>query len=176
MFTIQAYPLVPISEKEFLDTPVYNGKLQVGTVRDFEGINQRPYSDDNLRKLLVYFYMFDLSPSHRRIRSLEEIADIIRTNSMNVIFYVTPIDYETGNQFLGPAFQKQLDSNVSVITNSLAQQGFDVLDLSSSLPANGFAWKNAEFTYYINEHLNDQGRLFVAKQLQKKVEEILPEH
>lgn len=160
-----------ISQDEFLNTPVYNGNTQVGLVRDFEpdgatldnvpaNRNQYDVSDlptgDALTQRLVYYYMYNLDANHPKIQALIQLADVFQQSEMRPIFYITPVNYELGQRYLGDDFTAQWDANTQLIKDVLADKGFEVLDLSYDLAA---------FAFIDTEHLRDNGKRHVAAQL-----------
>ena len=81
-----------------------------------------------------------------------------------MIFSITPIDYQTGQKYLGNRFKERIEKNISIIRSSLQKEGYSVMDLSVSLDSDIFAW-----TYWPNEHLNEHGRAFLAETLAKQI-------
>lgn len=172
LITIKAIDLNPISQEEFDNTLIYSGNTAIGKLIDFESIKYLPYSDDNMRRIINYFYMSDLQPNNRQLLALVKLSDMMKDKSMKLFFYLTPIDYQTGNKFLGDQFTKQLKTNTNVIKTVLAKHGVTVLDLSFSLGSSYFGWKGSQYMY-INEHLNNTGRLWLAEHIASEVRNLL---
>lgn len=164
------YNFFTISQQEFLDTPVFYGHRQVGTAKDFNNSSYIKYSDKNMKNQLIFSYMYglSLSPQHRKLKALVETAKLLIRNNIKVIFYITPIDWETGEKYLPGEFLKQLRENTQLIISLLSMEGVEVLDISTVLPTNCFYWY-----LYPNEHLNQRGRMYVAEQLYLKLKQIL---
>jgi len=165
-FSFQAYKRQPISMEEFYQTPVYDGAEKEGIVKNYEMIKDQPYSDENMKKLLVYFYMFELTSTHRKYKSLEAFADFLREHDIRVLFYLTPVDWETGVSFLGERLKDRIAKNTGLVRSMLERKGFQVLDLTFRVAPEDFGWRDSEFIY-INEHLNEKGRMYVAQMIKE---------
>jgi hypothetical protein len=81
-----------------------------------------------------------------------------------VIFYLTPVDEQTGESLLPGEFRPLVKSNVRLLERELRTTGATVLDLSDGLPAESFSWD-----LYPNEHLRAAGRRYVAHQLEQAI-------
>jgi hypothetical protein len=152
-----------ISWEDYEKTPVYDGKIPAGSVKDYINITKDP-DNENMKKKLLFFYMSSLLDNHRKIVSLKKIAKLYKNTDTKVIFYITPIDYLTGVKYLGSRFKEQLEENVSVIKSALLKEGYPVTDMSVSLDSDAFSWN-----YWPNEHLNEKGRSFLAAALKKQI-------
>ena len=160
----------PISPVEYRSTAVHVGAEQVGVVRDFDGPRFRHVSPENMRKKLVLRYMGDVDRNHRKLRALKRVVHRLRRADIDPVLYLTPVDQETGEKFLGPAFRRQLATNVAVIQNVAAQAGASVMDLSSALPARAFNWGRYPADHlYPNEHMKELGRQYVAERLKQEI-------
>ncbi|MFH1380265.1 MAG: hypothetical protein ABII23_08310 [bacterium] len=163
----RAINLNPIDQDEFNNTMVYYEGKKVGRVKEFENrsINSN-YSDSNMINKIGFFYMHDLSRAHPKIQAMARIASVLKKKGITPVFYVMPIDYQICTQFAGEAFSDKINKNVQLIRSVLADEGTDLLDLSRSLPSEAFDWK---FWLYPNEHLNEIGRSFTAKQIAQRI-------
>ncbi|MCP5108838.1 MAG: hypothetical protein GY950_35975 [bacterium] len=161
------YNFYTISREEFLNAPVFNGTRQVGIVSDFNNSSYRKYSERNMKNRILFFYMFSLSPQHRKLKSLVETAGVLARHNIEGIFYFTPIDYETGEKYFPGLFTRRLKENADVIRSLLAAEGVEVLDLSTGLPADSFSWG-----LYPNEHLNQKGRRYVAEKVSRRIDRL----
>jgi hypothetical protein len=119
--------------------------------------------------------MFSVDKNHRKVKSLLEAIDTLQESGIKAVFYITPIDYQTGKQYLGDRFSERLAENVRFIKSLFSGQGYAVLDFSMSLESQCFiwGWKSQETFVYPNEHLKESGRSFVAAQLSRRIEEDL---
>lgn len=164
------YNFFTISQQEFLDTPVFCGHRQVGTAKDFNNSSYIKYSDKNMKNQIIFSYMYGLSPfqQHRKLKALVETAKLLTRNNIKSIFYITPIDWETGEKYLPGEFLKQLQQNTQLIISQLSTEGIEVLDLSTAISSQFFYWH-----LYPNEHMNQRGRMYVAEQLHLRLKQIL---
>jgi hypothetical protein len=153
-----------ISQSEFENTDVFNGEKAVGKVKDFEDHSFRHYSEENMRNSILYFYMFSLKEDHRKISSFSQIAEILLENNIKPIFYITPVDYETGERYFPGQFLERLKHNTEMIKSVLEKNNIQVIDLSTSLKSDFFAWEK-----YPNEHLNEKGRKYVAEKIAERI-------
>ena len=155
-----------ITLADYQQTVVYSGTVPMGQVMDFENKAYDNYSEENMRRKLIFFYMYQLTPEHRKVQSMLETAAMFQQHQIEFIFYITPIDVETGTAFLGPIFQQRIIDNTQLIENLLYKEGAEILNLADDLDASYFAWQT-----YPNEHLNEDGRLFIAQQLAQTIEQ-----
>jgi len=164
------YNFFTIGQKEFMDSPVFYGHRQVGKVKDFNNSSYSKYSDKNMKNQLIFAYMYGLSPfqQHRKLKALVETARLLKKNSIKCIFYITPIDWQTGEKYLPGEFLKQLRQNTRLIVSLLSAEGVEILDISTALPPHFFYWH-----LYPNEHMNQRGRMYVAEQLHLRLKHIL---
>lgn len=143
-----------VTQKEYLETPVYDGNRKVGQIKHMGGIKEQ----------FLLKYMYSLSERYRKVRSLLRIARLLAENHIEVIFYLTPIDYQEGERYFPARFKKQLNHNTGFLGSLLYKES--VLDLSIDLTSDYFAWKKKGS---VNEHLNQAGRRYVAEKLAKKL-------
>ncbi|MFH1894656.1 MAG: hypothetical protein ABH813_02040 [Patescibacteria group bacterium] len=149
-----------ITQDEFDNTEVFNGEEAAGKVKDFESHEFRHYSEENMKNTILYYYMFSLKKENRLMQFLLETAKILRENNIKPVFYITPIDYETGSRYFPGEFSERLKSNTETIKSVFSENHFEVLDFSKDLETDFFAWEK-----YPNEHLNEKGRKYVAEKI-----------
>ncbi|HOY09534.1 MAG TPA: hypothetical protein PLB05_05595 [Candidatus Omnitrophota bacterium] len=151
---------------EYLRKKVYMGDKEVGRVRDFDNLDYFTATDENIRRQMVVRYMYPLSEDHRFIRSMLEIVRMSKAAGIEPVFYITPIDFQTGVRYVGPAFTDQVEKNVAFIQQVLSAEGVEALDLSRSLGTKYFSWpEDVPTVLYPNEHLKLRGRIFVVENL-----------
>ena len=171
-----------ISQETFLNTTVYRGDEPVGTVRDFESVSDQdgsagqgdagfvyhdalPSTEDEeaLRQALIYRYMYRLRAGQRQLQAMLEIAELGRAADVEIVFYVTPINYQQGERFLGEAFLETLNENVALVQLLAQYHRTTVLDLSTGLEA---------FSFVDMEHLRERGKEYVATQLAAAIQSL----
>ena len=164
---LKGFDLFKMSEAQFLKTTVYNWDKPVGDVSYFEnGDRFRTVSDNNMRDKLIYHYMNPLKLTAPRLASLKKIIKLTQNSQTKIVFYITPVDYQTGIRYLGKEFDERIEKNLSRFRDLADSEGTTILDFSHSLVQNGFIWKD---NLYPNEHLSDLGRNFVADALFKQL-------
>ncbi len=156
-----ALDLTPVSQHDFEHVPVYDGDTPVGLMKEFIGEEYLQFSEENMRKQIILRYMSKVTPQHHKLQAMLRIVETDAASDMDVLFYLTPVDYETGNAYLGDRFKEHIAENATVVKSLLEAQGVQPLDLSLDLGADQFCWRSV----YPNEHLNEKGRLYVAERL-----------
>ena len=154
-----------VSSYDYFHTKVYVGDMEVGRIQDYDNPDYLVPSDDNMGRQLAIRYMYPLSEDHRFIRALRDIARMSKEAGIEPIFYITPIDYQSGVRYVGTGFIDQVERNVAFIQSVLLSEGVQALDLSRSLKTNDFSWPEDDHVVYPNEHLKARGRTFVAENL-----------
>jgi hypothetical protein len=169
-FLLSLHVLSPpsLNEEQFLSLPVFDGLTPAGKIRDYDLVEQQAGSDDDsLRKMLIYFYMYELDPASPQLADLSTMQREECAAGTPVLYYVTPIDYETGDRLLGSAFSNLLARNVRVARDRLAL-GPNLIDLSTAAPTADFG-----YVAYANEHLNQSGRTTVANAVGARARQLL---
>jgi len=166
-----------ISQEAFLDTPVYREETQIGTVRDFEQLTDDstgqalqgdtgfayhdvlPSADDEeaLQQFLTYRYLSGLHPDHRQLKAMLDIAEMGQEHDVRILFYITPVNYQQGQRYVGDSFREVVSKNVDVVKSLLLDQtGIALVDLAFDLEA---------FAFVDMEHLRETGKEYVAVRL-----------
>ena len=155
-----------INRFAYEQTDVFDGGQRIGKVHDFDNAAYKDVSPEHMKDKLRFRYMGQIAPDHRKIKSLEHAAAVLKAGGIAPIFYITPVDYQTIEKNLGPQSVEQIVANVNVINAALSAKGVDVVDLSRTLPSSEFSWpEDGEGPHYPNEHLRLRGRMFVVKSL-----------
>lgn len=161
-----------ITQDEFLHSTVYAGSEPIGEVQEFEGsvgaspleegggeqfvYYQEVPDDADFQRLLTYYYMEQISPEHRKLQAMLDIAQALRAAQIEVIFYVTPVNVELGDVYVGENFRQQFAANVAVVKAALAAHEVELLDLSFDLAA---------YFFSDTEHLRQPGKRYIAERL-----------
>ncbi|HSV43669.1 MAG TPA: hypothetical protein VLJ10_03855, partial [Candidatus Bathyarchaeia archaeon] len=146
-------------------TKVFNGNHYVGRVRDFDNASYAQIDEEKIKKKLIFRYMYLLTPQNRKVQSMLKLAQLLKENGIEAVFYITPVDFQTGLKYLGPDFFKRVSENTHLISSLLNEKSIQLLDLSFSLPSRHFTWHEDSDQLYPNEHLQFLGRMFVVKSL-----------
>lgn len=168
-----------ISQQAFLDAPVYDGDEIVGQVRDFETlaadeileegaeITYREVEledEETAQAVLTYHYMLALESDHRKLDAMVAVAELAAERGVNAIFYLSPVNVEQGERFLGSEFGERLADNIQVVQSRLDAVALDrvkLLNLAFDLPA---------YDFTDMEHLTETGKEYVAEQIALAVE------
>lgn len=169
-----------ISNDTFLAATVFNGEKAVGRVADFEELIGNTSAAQNadlefayyvnvpseeeveaLSGLLTYYYMYNLSPEHRKLHSMLATGRLLKNNGIEPIFYITPINYELGERYLGEEFRQQVADNVALVEETLRQENIEPLNLVFDLEA---------YNFIDTEHLTENGKSYVAGELADIIE------
>ena len=171
----------PISQDDFLNAPVFNGQTPVGQVADFERLlgnstfeaqandvesayyRNIPSEDkaETLEASLIYYYMYELRPAHRKIESMLAASRLLKAGGVKPIFYITPINYELGDRILGEAFGRRITENVTLVEDTLRAEQVELLNLVFELEA---------FYFVDTEHLTENGKARLAEVLAALIE------
>ncbi|MCB0064246.1 MAG: hypothetical protein KDE19_19115 [Caldilineaceae bacterium] len=171
----------PITREEYRSTTVYSDTVAVGTVADFEdalGNSQLEEKEDAqfvyyqtlpeegmVENMLVYYYMTPLTVEHQKLQSMLQIVSLLQDAEIGLLFYITPVDTELGDVYLGESFRRRFSANKTVVLDLLAEQNVPVLDLSYDLEA---------FYFSDTEHLQQEGKRYIAEQLVAQIDPNLP--
>ena len=145
-----------ITRQEYMNQPVYRGEAIVGRVSDFR--------NGSVDQQLVLNYMYSLNERHRKVAALRRIAVAAEVRNLPVLFYVTPVDYQSATDELRHALVAQISQNVDTLRSTLAGSGAEFLDLSLELGSQGFTYDRR-----VNEHLKSQGRILVSQRLAEQI-------
>jgi hypothetical protein len=154
----------PIDEIDYRNLDVFDGETVVGKLRDFDVAHERRYSREKMRRAMILRYMYALHPEHRKVRAMVDTARILAAHGIPFVFYVPPIDYETGVRHVGPRFTDRVRLNLELLRAQLRGAG-DLLDLAMTVPARDFV----DHVYPI-EHVNEKGRQLVALELHRFIQ------
>ncbi len=150
---------------------VYDEDNFVGISHAFETIPDTVPYPERFKNMIIFYYMASLRSDHRKLISLKNIAKMYANNSSKVIFYITPIDYQSAEKFLGNRFTERIKKNTAIISSALQHEGGIVLDLSLSLSHEYFTWSEiAGSNRYMDEHLNSNGKFYIGQRLAKLID------
>lgn len=148
------------SRDEFVNAPVYDGAASLGPLGEFNPNESVPVSEEQRARIIQFSYMYSLKPDSPALARMRSLIEALQLAGIEVLFYVTPIDYEACERDLGVRFTERLRENVAVLQDLCADAGVVCLDLSTEVPSRDFAWE-----HYPNEHLNADGRKYIAERL-----------
>lgn len=166
----KTFNLTTITREQYLNTPVFNGNIMAGRVRNFDNDSYQTYSEQNMKNQIIFYYMYPLHEDYRKAKSMMGIVKILKSRNMKVIFYVTPLDYERGEKYVGRLFRKRVGDNIQILRKLLKEEEIELLDISFALRTPLF---DHETHIYINEHMKAEGRKFVALKLYERIKRMV---
>ena len=113
--------------------------------------------------------MISLTEDHRKLRSMIEIVRMIKKSDIKLIFYMTPINYQICEKYMGKDFRLRLKNNIDIIKSLLTENGIEALDLTFDLQPESFCWIDDGC---LNEHLNQKGRKYTATRLYETIKDL----
>lgn len=158
----------PVSQEAYEETPVFEGERLLGTVRELSPPAGAAMEGDVLRRFITLCYMTGIEPDHRQLLALSDIVETCEAAGIAVLFYLTPVDYELGNDQFGPEFQTRIEENARTVATALEGTDAVFLDLSTALGREAFA-----LNAYPEAYLRDSGKGAVAQRLARAVAEVL---
>ena len=166
LLVLKYFNLQTISEVTFKQTPLYDGEKHIGTVADCYAYDEKLQREQAIQKVFQCLYLENISLRNRKLDDLINIAGLLRDHRIPVVFFITPIDYASGQKYFGDRFLWQINKNVSFVKSSLENQGVVFADFSASLPSSHFLWLNEGLP---DEHLDSFGRESVADGISKMI-------
>jgi hypothetical protein len=96
-----------------------------------------------------YQYLYKLEENHKRLRNLENLLEIGKTNNLPIFFCFTPIIHKNVERSgIKNAFQ-QLEANKNLVKKLINKYGYEIHDFTFLLPADKM------LTY---EHMTTEGK------------------
>lgn len=130
-------------------------------------INGKPRTEEQFRfrkkQIFIFHYLHKLSVAHPKIKALTQLVKKISAWDVRLLIYITPVNSQAGDRYVGDQFSELFKANIQVIhkiLNPYLSSKMKLLDLSSVLPPDDF-FNPGDPT----EHLNENGRLFLASKL-----------
>jgi hypothetical protein len=164
LLVFKTFDLNPIADEEFLALEIHDGLERFGTLGDVLNRDHfRNPTEENARDFLVASYMAALREDDRNVQAVETMAEVLRAAGTDCLFYITPLDWQSGEKLLPGRFREQVEENARFLTARLEKRGARIVDLLFDLPTEAFSWPDEVYT--VNEHLRDEGRRHVAARL-----------
>ncbi|MBY5682628.1 hypothetical protein HFO32_10715 [Rhizobium leguminosarum] len=147
--------LAPEKHAAFAKERVEYELSPVNTIGDFKRIIASEPSPERSAAIFIYHYTHRLTPDNRRLKNLQECVKIAKSIARQVMLYVTPINIEALNRFVGPKATGIVSDNITTIETALA--GDRVSNWAASLSETHFFSEDLA-----TEHLNESGRQELA--------------
>lgn len=135
-------------------------------------IKSSPSSEDEKcyrkKQIYIFHYLHPLLPTNPKALFLTRITELLRELSIDLLVYVTPINYQGGARYVGDGFVDLIHANIDVVRDFLApfsgQSAVRFLDLSEALSSQYFFHMDEA-----TEHLNQHGRAQLAETIANEV-------
>jgi hypothetical protein len=162
-----------VTEAAFRSAPVRIGTTPAGVVGDYlrgdpEALDTPELRDEDLRLRLTCNYLGAIEPDHERVAALRALIALCQDHDVAPVFYVTPVDVQTGEGFLPGQFRQQVAANAAFLVETVRAAGAAALDLSTSTASERFSWQRIP-----NEHMGQEGRAAVAEAVARELAPLL---
>lgn len=149
-----------VTVEDFRQLPVLDGTASLGPLGEFNPQYEIHIGEEQRARLVTFFYMYSLTTESQALAEFGRSLDALNRAGIRALPYITPLDMETGAQYLGSRFRTRIRENVAYFKNAAEARGVQLLDLSEALPGSWFIRGS-----YPDEHLRDTGRQAVADRL-----------
>lgn len=160
---LKTFNLNTVTWDSYNKAPVYDGTKLICTVDKIDNPEIGTWTWHELQT--TWNYLGAINPEHRRLLALREISRLSRGAGIDVLYYITPVNYQFGVIYTGNRFTKQVKRNADLVNNVAASCNNSLLDLSQDLGITYFQNDGQR----INEHLNFNGRRYVAERLAESI-------
>lgn len=122
---------------------------------------------DAVRIHVERLYLHPLEEQRQRLAMLSTFASEVKSAGSEPVFFILPIDFDSGESVFGHKFHDVVSSNIARVKSNLGRLGVNVLDLSHDLKSDCFQWQEAG--PLMNPHMSQCGREYVADQVAKQI-------
>jgi hypothetical protein len=148
---------------------------QYNYIYDFQNIlmsNPKTDTEKSERKknIFIYHYMNKIQQQHHKFEPLKNMIELCNKRRIKLFVYLTPINFEGGERFVGKAFMENVRANTAIVSSKILNAMQDApgflsfKDFSLSLTSE-FFFSREETT----EHLNEDGRKLLAENIIKSI-------
>ncbi len=120
----------------------------------------------NAAQRFAVAYAYPLSPQHPQLKALKEVSELAESMDIPILFYVTPIDMQLGEELVGENLRNVVGQNLEVIQSALKGRHGTFVDLHDAVSAGHFVHNQGEFV----EHFKESGRMAIAEALRDCVQ------
>jgi len=130
------------------------------------------------KQLSIYFYLHKLTSNHPKLESLKDILKLVRKLDIKILLYITPVNYLAAGKNVGKNFHKHFSYNLSILKTMLKNENVLIIDNESFGEeefrntfkvctdfANSLGREYFFHAEFLNEHLNEKGRTFLAEHI-----------
>jgi hypothetical protein len=145
----------PAKHAVFDQLPVEYKLSAFRKIGDFKAAIASEPSCDRSAAIFTYHYTHDLDLANARLQNLQQCVKIAKSIAPQVFVYVTPINVQALNRFVGPEAVSILLKNVDVLASALDHDRFK--SFVDAIPEDQFFSEDLA-----TEHLNEVGRVRLA--------------
>jgi 2-polyprenyl-3-methyl-5-hydroxy-6-metoxy-1,4-benzoquinol methylase len=123
-----------------------------------------------IKQIFIFHYLHHLIPNHRKLTSLIEAVKLLSNNNILTLCYITPVNYQGGNKYVGEEFSTALRKNTQTVIDALSElnsKSVIIRNYSTLLAADKFFTPDHQ-----TEHLNQEGREEICTLICKDVEQV----
>lgn len=161
--------LLKLYDAIWINYPVVGFKL-VGYFRRL--IKFVPESDAQrkfrLKNIFIFHYLHLLVSNHPKLVALSECIELLHDMDIKTVVYITPINWQAGEKYVGAEFVEKIKSNVKcvldIVSASLNKDTLSFFDFSMLLDSDCFFSEDNA-----TEHLNQKGRGILARRIKEMV-------
>lgn len=161
--TIFNYKLSKLTEEKYLNKKIYNGKKYLGTHKEI--LNRKESKEEIIANRYIIVYGARLNSENKKIKELIKLIKFLKRKKIKSLFYITPVNYETGIKYLPDSFMENLNFNIEYLSNLFQTSDIAYINLSKEIPASNFN----HLPWFPNGHLDQHGRMSVAKKIKENV-------
>jgi hypothetical protein len=165
MATFGVFTLNQQSQEAYRATPYFDGTTPIGTLGDLPHLSYVPDDPAIIAMTTRALYAGAISPQHRLFDALRNIIRTCHASRTNLVLYITPVDYTTGDVHLHGTFSNRLRDRVNVVVQVVSEEGATALDLTRAFGPEMFYKGN----HYVEDHLVEEGRRRLAETLARTI-------
>jgi hypothetical protein len=151
------------TDEAYEAAPVYDGLRRVGTVWDFKGPDNAKWTQKQIKNAFLFYYMGQITEQNRKVQTLRQVIRILKGAGIPVLLYFVPTDVQSGMEYHGQRFRRQLEQNAAFLKQVIQQEGITSYDFTCALGMENFVWRLTGDC--VDEHIKEAGRQYVADQL-----------
>jgi hypothetical protein len=120
------------------------------------------------QQIFIFNYAHPLAVENRKLVAITEILNFLINSGIKIFIYITPINVDAGVKYVGEEIKNQILTNIHVVENVLS-----AYQRNSKFSYSNWCVKfSSDFFFYedlATEHLNQNGRLKLAKLISHEV-------
>ncbi|WP_044561936.1 class I SAM-dependent methyltransferase [Azospirillum sp. B4] len=140
----------------------------IGALQTFLADKSDTTEPQRLREVFYAYHGFTIPPDHPRLESLRAIVDLALSLGAQVHAYLAPVNLEAAVLYAGDDMRGRVAANVAAVRQALGDRllrnDVRLLDLTSAFPASTFLRPT-----HPTEHLNEEGRRILSRQLARSI-------